>query len=117
MAISRQTEEQVLDLLSRFTRAVRDGEADLVKAMIAPEFSAVLPGLQERYISPIGFVETLPAPFSLEGVEVRAEGTIAWVFARMVSGPSPERTGWFSAVLRGTGHAWLVAQVHGSLSA
>ncbi|MGD9936979.1 MAG: nuclear transport factor 2 family protein [Methanoregulaceae archaeon] len=117
MAISRQTEEQVLDRLSLFIDAVRDRRGDLVKTMIAPEFTAVLPGHPERYASPAEFVDTLPTPFVIDRVEVRAEGTIAWVFARMVVGNLEGKEGWFSAVLRGTGHAWLIAQVHGSLSA
>ncbi len=117
MTISQQTEQQVLDLLSRLISSLRERRADLITTMLAPEFTAVLPGNPERYATPAEFIENLPAPFIIDQVEIRAEGTIAWVSARMVEVTEPARVGWFSAVLRGTGHAWLVAQVHGSISA
>jgi hypothetical protein len=39
------------------------------------------------------------------------------VTARLVGNVAPGAEGRFTAVLRGTGHAWLLAQVHGSLPA
>jgi len=116
MAISRQTEEQILEILARFTDALHSGEPGSIVTLIDPDFSAVLPGAPVRYASPSEFIGNLPAPFALDRVVVRAEGTVAWVIARLFPEDPPERAGWFSAVLRGTGHTWVIAQIHLSLS-
>ena len=66
---------------------------------------------------PAEFAEALAGTFALADLEIACEGTIAWVTARLVREGVPARDGRFTAVLRGTGHAWLVAQVHASLPA
>lgn len=117
MTISRQTHEQVLGVLASLLDAIRGQDRDTLEALIAPEFSGFFHDRPGRVTGPEEFSASPPAPFVLDGVEVHAEGTIAWVTARMVPDDAPSVPGRFTALLRGTGHTWLVAQVHGSLPA
>ncbi len=117
MTISRQTHEQIQAVLARLVDAIRERESDTLRLLIAPEFSGFFHDRPGRLTGPDALVAPPPSPFFLDQVEVRAEGTIAWVTARMIVDDAPEVSGGFTAVLRGTGHAWLVVQIHGSLPA
>lgn len=112
MAVSRQTEEQVLAVLDRLRRAMRDGDADRIAELTVPGFAGFGLARTARTLA-----EALPGGYALEDVAIACEGTVAWVSARLVPDDAPAPAGRCTLVLRGTGHAWLVAQLHASLPA
>jgi ketosteroid isomerase-like protein len=116
MTVSRQTEEQVRQTLDRLIETIRAGDPQSLEALIAPECSGFFAGRESPYCEGSEFVASPPQPFTLHGCRVHAVGTIAWVTARMTLDANPSRPGRFTAVLRGTGHAWMISQIHGSLS-
>ena len=113
MNVSRQTHDQVVAVLDLLIDAARRGDDVALARLAAPEFSGF--GRSEFVRGPDGLGAAVAGPCALEGIEVWCEGTIAWVTARLVSADLPGSPGRFTAVLRGTGHAWLVAQVHASV--
>ncbi len=115
MNVSRQTHDQVVAVLDRLIDAARQGDEDALARLAAPECTGF--GRDRLVLGPAGLGVALAGWHALEEVEVRCEGTIAWVTARLISADMPGTPGRFTAVLRGTGHAWLVAQVHASLPA
>ncbi len=115
MNVSRQTHDQVVAVLDRLIDAARRGDEDALARLAAPECTGF--GRDRSVRGPGGLGAAMAGPCALDGVEVWCEGTIAWVTARLVFADLPGSTGRFTAVLRGTGHAWLVAQVHASLPA
>ncbi len=115
MNVSRQTHDQVVAVLDRVIDAARRGDGDALARLAAPECAGF--GKDRSVRGPDGLGIALAGPCTFDEVEVRCEGTIAWVTARLVFADPPGTTGRFTAVLRGTGHAWLVAQVHASLPA
>ncbi len=112
MTVSAQTREQVLAVLERLQAAASKGDPAGLTTLADPDFSGFGPGGAAR--GPGGLATVLPFPFRLAEVEIFAEGTIAWILARMEADALPGRAMQFTAVLRGTGHAWVVAQVHAS---
>ena len=113
MNVSRQTHDQVVAVLDRLIDAARQGDEDALARLAAPECAGFGRNRSVRGADGLGIA--LAGPYALDGIEVWCEGTIAWVTARLVLADPPGTTGRFTAVLRGTGHAWLVAQVHASL--
>jgi hypothetical protein len=112
MTVSAQTREQVLAVLERLQAAAGKGDPAGLATLADPDFSGFGPGGAAR--GPDGLSIVLPVPFRLAEVEIFAEGTIAWTLARMETDSVPGRAMRFTAVLRGTGHGWLVALVHAS---
>lgn len=115
MTVSRQTHDQVIAVLDRLVEAARRGDEAALAVLAAPEIGGFWTGRTVRGPADLG--AALAGPFALDGIEVWGEGTIAWVTARLVRADAPGAPGRFTAVLRGTGHTWLVAQVHASLPA
>jgi hypothetical protein len=115
MTVSEQTRDQVLAVLDRLVTSARAGHGAGLEGLASPEFSGFWIDRPLRGTGDLGTV--LAQPFGLADVEIACEGTVAWVQARLVTGRAPAPDGRFTAVLRGTGHAWLVAQVHASLPA
>jgi hypothetical protein len=110
MTVSAQTQAQVGAVLDRMVLALSGGDRDALGEVADPAISGFWCGRPVH--SPDDLADAAFAPFALEGIEISCEGAVAWVDARLVAGKA---TGGFTSVLRGTGHAWLVAQVHASL--
>ncbi|MBP1927549.1 ketosteroid isomerase-like protein [Methanolinea mesophila] len=124
MMVSQQTRLQVLDVIDRFALHCSRKEVEEASSLVHPEFfgffregervdgrehfSSHLRGILDRYDD---------VRISFEDIVIGAEGTIVWVTATCRSryggdeGTS-EQTARFSAVMRGTGHAWLFAMFH-----
>lgn len=115
MTVSEQTQSQILDVLDRLVSSTRRRDRTGLERLASPELSGFWVDRPLQGLSDFGAV--LAEPFALADVEVACEGTIAWVSASLSLERAPAAQGRFTAVLRGTGHAWLVAQVHGSLPA
>ena len=107
MPVSVQTKSQITDLLERYQSAYNDHNADGLAVLLAAD--VVMYG---RYKT--GGIRFADA-------EIKSEGVIAWVSASCMllstagSGAVHETPCRFTAVLRGTGHAWEFAQIHMSL--
>ena len=115
MTVSNQTYRQIAAVLGCLVEAVRDGGPAALAGLAAPEVAGFW--FDRPMHGPAEFAETLTGTFSLADLEIACEGTIAWVTARLDRGDALATDGRFTAVLRGTGHAWLVTQIHASLPA
>ncbi|MEN6341094.1 MAG: nuclear transport factor 2 family protein [Methanospirillum sp.] len=115
MTVSSQTCRQVAAVLGCLVEAARCGGPAALAGLAAPEIAGFW--IDRAVHGPAEFAEALTGTFALADLEIACEGTIAWVTARMVPVEAPATEGRFTAVLRGTGHAWLLAQVHASLPA
>lgn len=113
MTVSGQTCTQVTLVLDRFRSAAERRDWTAIAAIVDHDLKGFW---LDRPLRGSGDLRAATAgPFVLADTEVSCEGTIAWVSARMPFPEGPE--GRFTAVLRGTGHAWVIAQVHASLPA
>ncbi len=130
MRVSEQTQKQILAVLRRMAEATARKDLDGMVALADPDFRGFGTGLDEKAIGREAYRRQLERDFSqaetisLEFSDIRigAEGTVAWVMAGMVyrivaDGVSQTLNGRLTAVLRGTGHAWVFAQMHYSLPA
>ena len=130
MRVSEQTQNQILAVLRRAAEAAAGKDIDGLAALVDPDFRGFGTGADGTVIGreacrrvlerDLSRVETVSLEFS--DVRIGAEGTVAWVMAgtacRVVAGGVPRTlNGRLTAVLRGTGHAWVVVQVHHSLPA
>jgi hypothetical protein len=113
MTVSSQTCRQIGAVLDCLVEAARCGGPAALTGLAAPEIVGFWIDTPIR--GPDQFAEAFSGAFALADLEIACEGTIAWVTARLDRAPATE--GRFTAVLRGTGHAWLVTQVHASLPA
>lgn len=124
MIASQQTRIQVMDALDRIIVAALHNDTDRVTALLAPDFTAFTREMTEPVLDRNRFRERLEQgyadlPGSLSDPHIMAEGTIAWVTAECVPACRDyrsARSGKFSAVLRGTGHAWEFVHIHVSQS-
>lgn len=130
MRVSEQTREQIMAVLRRMTEAMGRKDVESLVALADPDFRAFGTGADEKAIGreayrrhlERGFAQAETVALDLSDVLIGAEGTIAWVMAEMtyssVAGGVPRTmNGRMTAVLRGTGHAWVFAQMHYSLPA
>lgn len=115
MIVSSQTCRQIAAVLGCLVEAAHCGGPAALAGLAAPEIAGFW--FDRAVHGSAGFAEALAGTFALEDLEISCEGTIAWVTARLVRGDAPGTEGRFTAVLRGTGHAWLIAQIHASLPA
>lgn len=115
MTVSSQTCRQIGAVLGCLVEAARCGGPAALAGLAAPEIAGFW--FDRPVHGPLEFAEALAGTFDLADLEIACEGTVAWVTARLVLDGSSMAEGRFTAVLRGTGHAWLLAQVHGSLPA
>ena len=130
MPVSEQTQNQIMAVLRRMAEATAEKDVDGVVALVDPGLRAFGTGPDEKAIGreayrrhierDFGQAEAIRLEFS--DVHIGAEGTVAWVMADMVyhivAGGTPQTlNGRLTAVLRGTGHAWVFAQLHYSLPA
>jgi len=130
MRVSEQTREQIMAVLRRMTEAMGRKDVESLVALADPEFRAFGTGAGEKVIGreayrrhlEHGFAQAETVALDLSDVRIAAEGTVAWVMAGMTcrsvaGGVEGTRNGRMTAVLRGTGHAWIFAQVHYSFPA
>ena len=115
MTVSNQTCRQIAAVLGCLVEAASCGGPAALAGLAAPEIAGFW--FDRPVHSPAEFAEALEGTFALADLEIACEGTIAWVTARLVPDAASATEGRFTAVLRGTGHAWLLAQVHASLPA
>ncbi len=117
-------------VLRRMTEATARKDVDAIMALTDPDFQGFGTGADEKAIGrdayrrhlerDVAQAETIA--LDLSDVRIAAEGTVAWVMADMayhfvVDGVGETLNGRMTAVLRGTGHAWVFAQVHYSFPA
>lgn len=130
MPVSEQTQRQIMAVLRRMAEATAKKDVDRMVALVDPEFRAFGTGPDEKAIGREEYRRHLERDFSqaetisleFSDIHIGAEGTVAWVMADMayhiVAGGTPQTlNGRLTAVLRGTGHAWVFAQMHYSLPA
>jgi hypothetical protein len=115
MTVSSQTCRQIAAVLGCLVEAAQYGGPAALAGLASPGLTGFW--IDRAVRGPAEFGEALSGAFALADLEIACEGTIAWVTARLVSEASPGTDGRFTAVLRGTGHDWLLAQVHASLPA
>ncbi len=104
MPLSTQTKDQILTLLKKVETCSRQGSFAGSEKIIAPDAVLFAPGVEQR-----GREQFSLKPLVFERSEVKGEGVIAWVSGECTSDGKPGR---FSAVLRGTGHAWELVLLH-----
>jgi len=130
MAVSEQTQNQIMAVLRRMAEAAAKKDLDGMVALVDPNIRAFGTGPDEKVIGREEFRRHLERDFScaetisieFSEIHIGAEGTVAWVMADMayhvVAGGAPQtQNGRLTAVLRGTGHAWVFAQMHFSIPA
>ena len=124
MIVSQQTRIQVTDVLDLLLVAASRKDTDGIMTLLAPDFTLFTSNttgsvldrerVRERLIQ--GYADL---PGVLSDPRIMAEGTIAWVTAEWMPAfrdfPPAERSGKFSAVLRGTGHTWVFVHIHVSI--
>lgn len=117
-------------VLRRMTDAMGRKDIESLVTLTDPDFRGLFTGADGKVIGreacrrhlEHGFARAETVALDLSDVHIGAEGTVAWVMAdmtcRFVSGGVPRTmNGRMTAVLRGTGHAWIFAQMHCSLPA
>ncbi len=130
MRVSEQTQNQIMAVLRQMAEATARKDVDGVMALADPDFRGFGTGLDEKVIGKEAYRRQLERDFSqaeaisLEfcDVHIGAEGTVAWVMADMayhavVDDALHTLNGRLTAVLRGTGHAWVLVQMHYSFPA
>ena len=130
MPISEQTRKQVLAVLDRFSECYGKKDIDGVLALFDLHIRGFGTGADETVIGREQYRQQLEREFaeaekiSLEFSDIRmsGEGTIVWLMGGMaveatVDGKSLRMPMRMTCVLRGTGHAWIIAQMHFSLPA
>ncbi len=128
MKVSAQTTIQVVDTLDRLAWLYDRKDVDGIMPLIAPDFSGFGTGKDERVTGSDQFRNAVERDFSrcdsfrlsFSEMEIGAEGTTAWVTATctmdiLTEGSHKIFESRFTAVLRGTGHAWQFVQIHLSL--
>ncbi len=130
MIVSEQTQGQIMAVLRRLAEATGEKDIERIMALTDPDFCGLGTDAGEKVIGREAYRHHLEREFAqaetvaLEFSDVRigAEGTVAWVMADMAcrsgaGGAEKTLNGRMTAVLRGTGHAWVLAQMHYSLPA
>ncbi|WP_332449899.1 nuclear transport factor 2 family protein [Methanoculleus sp.] len=130
MIVSEQTQGQIMGVLRRLAKATGEKDIESIMALTDPDFCGLGTDAGEKVIGREAYRHQLEREFtqaetiSLEFSDVRigAEGTVAWVMADMTYRSQARGTpltlnGRMTAVLRGTGHAWVIAQMHYSIPA
>jgi ketosteroid isomerase-like protein len=130
MIVSEQTQNQIMAVLRRFAEATGRKDVESILAITDPDFRGIGTGADETAIGKDEYRRHLERDFAqaekvaleFSDVHIDAEGTVAWVTADMtyhivVEGVPQTLNGRLTAVFRGTGHAWVLAQMHYSLPA
>lgn len=130
MRVSEQTQNQILAMLRRLEEATGKKDIDSILAFTAPDFFGLGTGADEKVVGRQAYRRHLERDFAqaetisldLSDIHIGAEGTVAWVMADttyrfVVDGVPQTLNGRMTAVLRGTGHAWIFTQLHYSFPA
>ena len=130
MQVSEQTQNQIMAVLRQMAKATAEKNLDAMKALVDPDFQGFGTGSDEKVFGREAYLRHLERDFSqaetisleFSDVCIGAEGTVAWVMAGMAyhivaDGALQTLNGRLTAVLRGTGHAWVFVQLHYSLPA
>ncbi len=118
---SHQTSLQVLDTLDLLVRYWNRADIPAILSHADPGCSGFGPGTAKWFHGPDQFqvflereIEHLPE-LRLSDIQIEATGTISWVFGAFHASPKgdfPHPEGRFTAVLKGTGHAWVLVHLH-----
>lgn len=129
MPLSTQTKTQITRLLLRYGNAYNDHDAEAVAETLAPDVimygcrtDEIITGREEF----VAMMKTNFARYTTGGIrfgepDIKGEGVIAWLNAACTllsttgSGAVHETPARFTAVFRGTGHAWEITQIHMSI--
>ncbi|RXE56483.1 hypothetical protein ABH15_10470 [Methanoculleus taiwanensis] len=130
MLVSEQTQKQIESVLERIALAYGAKDIESLMAVVDPDFRGYGTGPDEVFIGKDEYrrqverdlAQASEIEIGYSDLMISAEGTIAWVMAELlvnaaVNGRRTRLIGRFTAVFRGTGHAWLLAQSHLSLPA
>lgn len=104
MPLSTQTNDQILALLAKVEVCSREENITEYEKIFAPDVVMFAPGLDHHGREGLSF-----DLLKFGGMEVKGEGVIAWVSGECTYGGIAAR---FTAVLRGTGHAWELVLLH-----
>lgn len=129
MPISAQTNDQITALLNRYQTVYNDHNAEALAQTLAADIimygcqtDEILTGRDNvRLAMQNNFSRYTTGGLRFADAEIKGEGVIAWLSASCMllsttgSGAVHETPCRFTAVLRGTGHAWEFAQIHMSL--
>lgn len=129
MPVSVQTKNQITDLLEQYQSAYNDHNADGLADLLAADVVMYGCRTEEVIVGRESFLSAMRKNFEryktggirFADAEIKSEGVIAWVSVSCMllstagSGAVHETPCRFTAVLRGTGHAWEFAQIHMSL--
>ena len=99
-----QTKNQIITHLMQVEACSADGDLTSRQKILAPDIVVFAPDLEQHGRD--GF--TL-GTIHFEEMEIKSEGVIAWVSGTCVYADKQAR---FTAVLRGTGHAWELTLLH-----
>ncbi|OPX74487.1 MAG: hypothetical protein A4E39_00599 [Methanoregulaceae archaeon PtaB.Bin152] len=118
---SHQTCLQVLDTLDLLVRYWNRADIPAILSHADPGCSGFGPGTEKLFqgLDQLEvFLERETEHLSnlqLSNIQIEAIGTISWVFGAFhasFAGDSPLPEGRFTAVLKGTGHAWVLVHLH-----
>jgi ketosteroid isomerase-like protein len=127
---TQQTRIQVLDVLDQFARLFGKKDIEGVLSLVALDIIAYRAQGDEYIRDREEFRKWVSRLFSgsdlisleFHNPDLHAEGTIAWLTAdyqlsRTFGGTGWSASGLMAAVLRGTGHNWVLTMMHFSLPA
>ena len=129
MPVSAQTTEQITGLLNRYQTAYNNHDPAALAALLAADLLMYGCRTEETIIGRDACITAMQANFAryktggirIGTADIKSEGIIAWLSAPCMlrstagNGTVHETPCRFTAVLRGTGHAWEFAQIHMSL--
>jgi len=121
MTVSAQTRVQVTDIIDRFASSYSRKDFETTSALLNDVFTWFGPGCSSVTEGRETFVDLAKRDLSsgpgcslaFDNIIIAAEGTTAWVCGtwRFVLGENSVM-GYMTAVLRGTGHTWVIAHLH-----
>lgn len=129
MPLSNQTKDQILNILDEYKIAYNSHDPKALAKTLASDIMMYgcrhdeeISGAQ-NYISLMekNFARYKTGSIRFDQVEIKGEGVIVWISAICYlgsingAGEKVETKSRFTAVFRGTGHAWEIAQIHMSL--
>ena len=104
MPLSTQTKKQIISLLSQIESCSVEGDFSRHELILAPDIIVFAPGIEQH-----GREGFALCAITFEETEIKSEGVIAWVSGTCAYAGKETR---FTAVLRGTGHAWELVLLH-----
>lgn len=129
MPISGQTKLQILNLLNRYESAYNAHDVSGLILTLAPDIrmcgcrKAEEVSGRDAYVAMMekNFARYKTGSLRFDRIEIKGEGVVVWIDAACWlgsvngAGEVSEAYSRFTAVCRGTGHAWEFVQIHMSL--